>query len=113
VTTVRVTTLGGIIGEKGMNVAGSPFFRTGDECVLFLERDGKSGWRCKGWSQGCYQVITDPVSKARSVQGNTSGVSLLGKGPSKLQEGTPGKPMSLSGFLDTVRGHVAAKGGAR
>ncbi|MBI4872261.1 MAG: hypothetical protein HY814_11920 [Candidatus Riflebacteria bacterium] len=109
VPSVRVTTLGGIIGDQGQGVAGSPRFKEGDEYVLFLEPEPEAGWRCKGWTQGCYAVLTDPTTRVKTVRGDTTGVSLVGKGSSKLEEGQPGKPMGLSSFLDAVRGHAAAK----
>jgi hypothetical protein len=109
---VRVTTLGGVIGDRGMNVAGSPRFRIGEEYVLFLERDPEGGWRCKGWSQGCYRVFVDPATRTRSVKGDTSGASLMGKDSTAIEEGRPGRPIALSTFIQSIQGH-AAKGGAR
>lgn len=109
---VRVTTLGGIIGDRGMNVAGSPRFRIGEEYVLFLEPDTEGGWRCKGWSQGCYRIFVNPATRTRSVRGDTSGASLMGKGSATIEEGRPGQPTALSAFIRSIQGH-AAKGGAR
>ncbi|MBI4870216.1 MAG: hypothetical protein HY814_01465 [Candidatus Riflebacteria bacterium] len=108
--TVEVVTLGGVIGTQGLGVAGSPSFRNDEEYVLFLERAPEGSWRCRGWTQGRYEVFLDPKANAKAVRGDTSGAALLRKASGKLEEGGPGRPMSLSTFLDTVRTE-SAKGG--
>jgi hypothetical protein len=110
--TVDVVTLGGVVGDQGMNVAGAPSFRKNDEYVLFLERGPANSWRCKGWTQGRYEIAVDPATGLKTVRGDTSGAGLARKGKAAIEEGRPGKPMSLGDFLDSVQ-TLSAQGGSK
>jgi hypothetical protein len=58
--TVVVTTLGGVIGDRGQRVSGSPMLQAGDEVVLFLRRPGPvssvSRTSVVGLAQGAFHV---------------------------------------------------------
>jgi len=55
-----VSTLGGVIGDQGQYVSGSPVLKPGDEVVLFLKRPGPSSTLSRasvvGLAQGAFHV---------------------------------------------------------
>jgi hypothetical protein len=55
-STVVVSEPGGVIGERGMAIAGSVEFRPGDRVAVFLQRMPNGYLRTTGWGQGKYTV---------------------------------------------------------
>ena len=53
---VEVLTLGGVVGDLGQHVAGSPKLQLGDQLVLFLARDSNQGLHPVGLSQGVFYI---------------------------------------------------------
>jgi len=53
---VEVLTLGGVVGDLGQHVAGSPKLQLGDQIVLFLARDSRQGLHPVGLSQGVFYI---------------------------------------------------------
>ncbi len=102
--TVDVVTLGGIVGNQGMQVAGSPSFRNGDDYVLFLTRGEDGSYTCLGWTQGRYEVHRDAQTGEETVLGDTSGASLAERGKSTFTPGARGKRITLPRFLESIQG---------
>jgi hypothetical protein len=55
-STVVVSEPGGVVGNRGLNVAGAVVYSTGDSVVVFAERMPNGYLRTTGWGQGKYRV---------------------------------------------------------
>ncbi len=53
---LRVVSPGGVLGERGMFVAGAPHFTQGDRVLLFLTRDG-AFWRTTDLTLGAFRFV--------------------------------------------------------
>ena len=53
---LRVASPGGVIGERGMFVAGAPHFAQGDRVLLFLTRE-KESWRTTDLTLGAFRFV--------------------------------------------------------
>ena len=54
--TIQVLTLGGVVGEFGQNVDGSPKLQPGQQVLLFMVRDARAGLHPIGLSQGVFYL---------------------------------------------------------
>jgi FG-GAP-like repeat len=54
---LRVISPGGVIGDRGMLVAGAPHFAQGDRVLLFLTRD-QGSWRTTDLTLGAFRFVT-------------------------------------------------------
>ncbi len=95
--------LGGVIGDMGQSVAGTPVFRTGGRYVLFLAERGDGRYRVVGFSQGAYPVVRSVGGKQKVMPSLASagGVELVG-GVGKGGNGD-GKKLPLGEFLSRIR----------
>jgi hypothetical protein len=55
-TTVVVSEPGGVVGDRGMSVAGTVSYAPGESVVVFLQRMPNGYLRTTGWGQGKYVV---------------------------------------------------------
>lgn len=55
-STVTVSEPGGVVGDRGMAIAGSVGYTPGDQVAVFLERMPNGYLRTTGWGQGKYTV---------------------------------------------------------
>ncbi len=96
--------LGGVIGDVGQSVAGTPVFRTGGRYVLFLAERGDGRYRVVGFSQGAYPVVSSEGGKRKVVSSLASagGVELVGGGGNGGSGGN-GKNLPLGEFLSRIR----------
>ncbi len=62
---------GGIVGDKGMNIAGAVGYQQGENVVVFLQRMPNGYLRTAGWSQGKFRVDQDG-----KLHGDASAVGL-------------------------------------
>lgn len=64
-----VRTLGGVVGDIGMHVSGSPTFTLGEDVLLFLARvgDEPNNYRVLGMSQGKYQIEVEDKGRLVAV----------------------------------------------
>jgi hypothetical protein len=58
-STVTLSEPGGIVGDKGMNIAGAVGYQLGERVVVFLQRMPNGYLRTAGWSQGKFRVDQD------------------------------------------------------
>jgi hypothetical protein len=95
-STVTVTTPGGVIGDTGQNVAGSPTLETGSRYVLLLRHAPGGWWEPIGLSQGVLPV-RDVSGTAMTFPADTSGLQLrsVGHGPSTIVVPASGMPLSV------------------
>ena len=54
--TIEVLTLGGVVGNLGQSVDGSPKLEQGQQVLLFMARDAKAGLHPIGLSQGVFYL---------------------------------------------------------
>jgi len=78
-TRLAVTTLGGIVGEIGQQVVGTPKLTRGNQFVLFLKRAPQKSneWLVVGMAQGAFQ-IKPTQHTITPVQRNLGGLALTG-----------------------------------
>src|SRR3954462_12182821 len=57
--TIRVTELGGIAGDIGYAVAGSPRYEKGERVLLFLETNDRGDWVAKNMAVGKFDRAED------------------------------------------------------
>jgi hypothetical protein len=101
---VTVRQLGGVVGDVGQAVAGTPVFGIGKRYVLFLEPSGEGTYRVVGFSQGSYAVALDGKGKS-TVQPQLAapgGVRILGGG----QTVQAANGQTLQEFLARVRARL-------
>jgi hypothetical protein len=97
---------GGIVGDKGMNIAGAVGYAPGEKVVVFLQRMPNGYLRTAGWSQGKFQVDQDG-----KLHGEASAVGLQPMG-ANARVATPLR--SLEGLNVTqLRGLVSARAGRK
>ena len=101
----RVTSrqLGGVVGDIGQSVSGSPVFETELRYVLFLEARGDGLYRVVGFSQGAYPVVKAPGGGRRVMPrlASAAGMELVG-----VDRDGEMAPQPLEEFLATVRGYL-------
>ena len=104
-TGLVVRTIGGQVGEIGMQVAGTPQLVPGEEFVLFLEdRDGPGpGMGIVGFAQGAFRIQREPAGLLAVPL--MDGVALVGT----LDAGTPVVQMAFEELRSAVRGALSAE----
>lgn len=70
--TAVVSEVGGIVGDRGMSVAGTVGYQTGEKVLVFLTRVPNGYLRTTGWGQGKYTVdeknILHASASLRSIE---------------------------------------------
>jgi len=54
--TVTISEPGGMVGDRGMSIAGSVGYRPGEEVAVFLQRMPNGYLRTTGWAQGKFKI---------------------------------------------------------
>ena len=105
-STVTLSEPGGIVGDKGMNIAGAVSYVQGEKVVVFLQRMPNGYLRTVGWSQGKFRVDQDG-----KLRGEASGLGLELVG-ANARTATPLR--SLEGLsVGQLRGLVLARAGRK
>jgi len=68
---------GGVVGEMGMSIAGSPAYGVGEEVVLFVARTATGLLRTCGWGQGRFRVVRAEGASLKVVRPGMAGVELV------------------------------------
>ena len=68
ISTLRLVQPRGTEGGIAQEVPGLPTFRAGEEVILFLVREPRTGYSVLGGKQGKFSVRTDPGSGKRVVE---------------------------------------------
>lgn len=107
---VTVRSLGGVVGDIGMNVSGTARFREGEEVVVFLEPDrlakglAKGRFVIFGMSQGKFRV--DRKGAVPMALRDTAGLSFATPrqdGPMRLEDGGTENRLALDLLRDRIR----------
>jgi hypothetical protein len=96
--TIHVTELGGVVGDIGYAVAGSPRYASGQQVLLFLETNDRGEWVAKNMAVGKFDRAEDQRGRRLLVR---DAAEIGGWGV----DGTPHRePVRLEdAFLDFVR----------
>ncbi len=111
---------GGIVGDEGMSIPGTPEYSPGDEVVLLVWRTPIGYLRTSGWGQGKFTVSTAKGSSSKTVHTSLQvrGIELVeapkAAGPRRAET----LPSALNGLsLDEFKGRLRllmlGAGGAR
>lgn len=65
---LRVVTLGGVIGQRGVLVPGEAQFRQGERVLVFLNRDEKGRWRTTDLTLGRFEFVTSTKGERMLVR---------------------------------------------
>jgi len=97
---------GGEFGNRGTLVFGAPQFKVGENVVLYLDTWRDGSLRVHQMSLGKFSIIDDPSTGVPFAVRNTpdNGVKILGQS----KDGPITNRMELSGYLEMVRGRLAA-----
>ena len=89
---------GGIVGDQGISIAGTPEYDVGDEVVLLVWRTPLGYLRTSGWGQGKFTVSATKGSSTKTVHASLRlpGVELF----SGRQAKDPQRQTTLPGSLD-------------
>jgi hypothetical protein len=101
-STVVLSEPGGVVGDRGMAIAGAVAYAAGEQVAVFLQRMPNGYLRTTGWAQGKFTVSASGLLRGAP----SAGVELVrpGSGPA----GTSLR--SLEGIsLNTLRTRVAAR----
>jgi hypothetical protein len=108
-TTVVVRRPGGVVGDIGMRIAGTPVFNKGDEVVVFTSTQ-KGHRYVVGMQQGVYRIFRDKAGR-RTVRARLDGLTLARRTPKgglKVLDARPARqPRLLGQFVDVVRQTIA------
>ena len=101
--------MGGVIGDIGQSVAGSPEFKTGRRYVLFLESAGAGRYRVVGFSQGAYPVVRTIWGKSKVMPSLASagGAEMVG-----VADGGAVAAQPLEQFIERVK-EILGEGGGK
>ena len=102
---VTVRQFGGVIGDRGMRIAGEPTYQVGERVVLFGKRGGRTYLRPVGMAQGAMRVYEQDGETW--AQPATRGLSLIARDKSAAP--APSGPRKLDELLGDVRELVAAQ----
>ena len=82
-STVVISELGGVVGDRGMTVAGTVGYQAGEKVLVFLTRVPNGYLRTTGWGQGKYTVdeknrlhASASLRAVELVQGTVAGTSI-------------------------------------
>ncbi len=111
---VQVDEIGGIIQGRGTWIAGTPRFRLGEECVVFLRALPGGTYRTYAMAQGHFEVRPGVPGVAARVVRDTSAMGLASwtREAMQVREGTVSS-MPLDAFLGYVRQLVESQEAAR
>lgn len=105
-TRMTVRTLGGVVGEIGMNVAGSARFVEGEEVVVFVRRDrlDEARFVVMGMSQGKFRVDRQgPVPMAVRETGGLAFAKPSAEGRLTVEERQAESQLALDQLRTRVR----------
>jgi hypothetical protein len=103
---LTVRRLGGVVGDRGMRIAGEPTFRVGELVLLFGRRDGETYLRPVGMAQGAMRVFEQ--NGERWTRSDTQGMALVRHGASgEKARAAAQEPRRLSDLMQQVRELVA------
>lgn len=118
-STLVVSEPGGIVGDQGMSIAGTPEYTVGDEVVLLVWRTPLGYLRTSGWGQGKF-TVTAAGSSVKIVHAplQLHGIELVSpqKAGAPRQAGTlPGgmDGLPLQQFKERLKAIIRGTGGAR
>lgn len=104
---VIVRKLGGIVGDKGMTIAGEPGFVDG-ELVLLFGKNGKNYLRPVGMGQGAMRIFEQ--NGVRYTRSDSRGMALVKRGATdKSAAPAVAEPRKLDDVLSEVRALVSAQ----
>ncbi len=101
--TVIVQQPGGEMDGIGQKVSGLASFSTGEEVVLFLERQGSEKYRVAGMAQGKFRVERSSDGKATYVVPDGAGEAMLIDPQTGTQVQGDSQPMELAKLRAKVR----------
>jgi hypothetical protein len=96
--TIRVTELGGIVGDVGYVVAGSPTYAEGERVLLFLETNDRGEWVSKNMAVGKFDHAEDVKGRRLLVR---DGAEIVGWETDGAAHREPVR--TEEGFLNFVR----------
>lgn len=99
---------GGVVGEQGISIAGTPEYDVGDEVVLLVWRTPIGYLRTSGWGQGKFHVSAAKGSSAKTVHASRRlpGVELFSRQAADSRRQTT-FPDSLDGLsLEEFKGRL-------
>lgn len=102
-----VRRLGGIVGERGLRIAGEPTFQAGELVLLFGDRNGETYVRPVGMAQGALRVFEHEGE--RWARSDTQGMALVRGGPGEKSRAAAEEPRKLEELLRDVRSLVAGQ----
>lgn len=106
--------IGGTVQDRGTWIEGTPRYRRGEECIVFLRALPDGHYRTYAMAQGHFEVRPAVPGATPMVIRDTSAMGLVTwvRDTMQLQPGRVAS-MPLAGFLDYVRDLAEATGGAR
>jgi hypothetical protein len=102
-STVVVSEPGGIVGDRGMAIAGSVTYRPGDQVAVFLQRMPNGYLRTTGWGQGKYAL-----DKTGRLHAELTGVEIVQAGSKAASAGTSLRALDGIGIAE-LRSRVSAR----
>jgi hypothetical protein len=96
--TIHVSELGGMVGDIGYVVAGSPRYAAGQRVLLFLERNDRGEWVAKNMAVGKFDHVEDVKGRRLLVR---DGTEIVGWETDGTVHREPVR--TEDGFLDFVR----------
>lgn len=106
--TLVVETHGGVVGEVGMMVPGTPLFKVGEKNLLFLTAGGGTH-HVLGWAQGRFRVQADPQTGEQLVSRPLAGVSFV-RPPSEPVSKELSNLRTLDDLRTAIQRRLAGKG---
>lgn len=98
---IIVRRLGGVVGDRGLRIAGEPTFQSGELVLLFGSRDGQTYVRPVGMAQGAMRVFER--AGERMVKSDTQGMALVRRGKSsEKSRAVAAEPRKLDELLREV-----------
>lgn len=99
------TAYGGILGDRGTAVAGSPTFEEGEEVLLFLDSENKQGCRTAiGLAQGKYSIRL--VEGTKLAFRDLEGLRLLDPKSGEAKEAQPEQGVEFETLLARVKQRI-------
>ena len=100
---VRLVNPGGVVGDVGQMVHGSPQFQVGEEVVVFLEKRPGDTFLVTGMSQGKFRVVRSSDGKAAFAIPEIEADAHLIDPVTRLPTSAKTQPMKLDDFKAKVR----------
>jgi len=83
---VTVKIPGGRVGDEEVRVEGTAKLEAGEDCLLFLWKDGKGEWVVLGEAQGKFRLWHDAKTGRRMAENSLKGLCLVVRGDAKKAE---------------------------